>query len=39
MSIDLPKVVQALKQKDADEMKRLMVGHVEHFVEKVRSYF
>ena len=34
---DIPKVIRALKQRDADEMERVMVEHVEHFVAKVRN--
>ena len=35
MQKDIPKVIKALRQKNVDEMERLMVGHVEHFVTKV----
>ena len=38
-AIDLSKVIQLLKQKDADEMERLLVEHVEGFVAKVSNYF
>lgn len=36
---DIPKVIRALKQRDADEMERVMVKHVEHFVAKLRNSF
>ncbi len=36
---DIPKVIHALKQHDADEMERVMVNHVEHFVAKLRNFF
>lgn len=36
---DIPKVIHALKQRDADEMERVMVNHVEHFVAKLRNAF
>lgn len=39
MRTDLPKVIQALKEKNGDEMEQLMVDHVKHFVEKVRNSF
>jgi DNA-binding GntR family transcriptional regulator len=35
----LPKYIQTLKDRDADQMGQLMVEHVEHFVEAVRRYF
>ena len=38
-AIDLSKVIEVLRQKDADEMEHLMVEHVEKFVTKVRNYF
>ena len=39
MRADLPKVIQAIKNRDADEMERLARKHVENFVGKVRAYF
>ncbi|MBW2154384.1 MAG: GntR family transcriptional regulator [Deltaproteobacteria bacterium] len=32
---DIPKVIQALRQKNIDKMEQLMVGHVELFVAKL----
>lgn len=36
---DLPRVIKALKERDVDLMEYLVVSHVEHFVNRVRSYF
>jgi len=39
MLADLPKVIEALKGRDADQMEQLMVEHVEHFARAVGRYF
>jgi DNA-binding GntR family transcriptional regulator len=39
MLADLPKVIEALKGRDADQMEQLMVEHVEHFASAVGRYF
>jgi DNA-binding GntR family transcriptional regulator len=39
MLADLPKVIKALKDRNADQMEQLMVDHVENFVKAVRRYF
>jgi hypothetical protein len=39
MLADLPKVIQALKRRDADQMEQLMVEHVENFVRAVGRFF
>ena len=36
---DLPKVIKALKRRDADQMEKLIEDHVELFVKKVRRRF
>ncbi len=36
---DIQKAIIILKNRDTDEMIRLLIGHVEHFVKKVRSNF
>jgi DNA-binding GntR family transcriptional regulator len=35
---DLPKVIQALKIRDADQMERLMVNHTERFFHEVAKF-
>ncbi|MFB0507594.1 MAG: GntR family transcriptional regulator [Thermodesulfobacteriota bacterium] len=39
MLADLPKVIEALKGRDADRMEQLMVEHVEHFARAVGRSF
>ncbi|MFX0202698.1 MAG: GntR family transcriptional regulator [Candidatus Hodarchaeota archaeon] len=39
MLADLPKVIRALKKRDAGQMEQLMVEHVEHFARTVGRYF
>ncbi|MBW1696563.1 MAG: GntR family transcriptional regulator [Deltaproteobacteria bacterium] len=39
MKADLPKVIHALRHRDADEMERLARKHVENFIARVREYF
>ncbi len=36
---DIPKAIKILKNRDTDEMIRLSIAHVEHFIKKVRNYF
>jgi len=39
MLSDLPKIIRALKKRDADQMEQLMIDHIENFVKAVRKYF
>ena len=39
MPADLPKMIRALKKRDAGQMEQLIIDHVEHFVGAVRKYF